>query len=147
MNRKAKHAVLLAALLAGLAAIASCAVHPSVAARHPVEVPTMPVCSECHRDGRATLDHRADFIDRHRFYAAQQNQICVACHAESFCADCHAHQEEMKPSDKYKDSPARSLPHRGDYLNQHKIDGAVNPASCFPCHGRQNNERCKLCHR
>jgi hypothetical protein len=27
-----------------------------------------------------------------------------------------------------------------------RIDGRINPASCFPCHGRQNNERCKVCH-
>jgi hypothetical protein len=147
MNTKGTHAVLLAVLLAGLAAMASCAVHRSVAARHPVEVLTMPICSECHKDGRTTLDHRADFISRHRFYAAQQQQLCNACHAESFCSDCHGNKEELKPSDKYKDSPARSLPHRGDYLNQHKIDGTINPASCFPCHGRQNNGRCRVCHR
>lgn len=146
MHTKTNHRPLLVMLLAGLASLASCAVHQSVVARHPVEVLTMPICGECHKDGRTALDHRDDFINRHGFYAAQQQQICNACHAEAFCFDCHADKEELKPSDKYKDSPARSFPHRGDYLNQHKIDGKVNPASCFPCHGRRNNGRCRVCH-
>ena len=125
----------------------ACAAHQSMAKKHPMEVQGMPVCSTCHTDGRAALDHNTDFITRHKFYASQQKMTCELCHAPAFCADCHAHKEELKPSDKYKDAPQRTMPHRGDYLNQHKIDGKLNPASCFPCHGRQNNERCKQCHR
>jgi hypothetical protein len=135
--------LLLAVFLAGLFA---CATHQSMAKAHPVEITTAPHCGECHTDGRAALDHTPDFATRHKFYAAQQRQTCSLCHRPAFCADCHANKEELKPSDKYKDAPARTMPHRGDYLTQHKIDGRVNPASCFPCHGRQNNERCKVCH-
>lgn len=116
--------------------------------RHPVEVSSPVICSNCHTDQRAMLDHGSDFAaKRHKFYAAQNGQACGLCHREAFCADCHAHKEELKPSDKYRDAPERTLPHRGDYLNQHKIDGRINPSSCFPCHGRQNNERCRVCHR
>jgi len=125
----------------------ACAQTASIAAWHPVEVPSQPMCSDCHTDSRAALNHTSDYSTRHKFYAAQNRQTCGVCHKESFCADCHAHKEELKPSDKYKDSPERALPHRGDYLTQHKIDGRINPASCFPCHGRQNNERCQVCHR
>jgi hypothetical protein len=140
------------ALILGLLALSgtllfSCAVHQSVATKHPVEIQGMPQCSECHSDWKAALDHRSDYINTHKFYASQQQQACAVCHEESFCADCHAHKEEIKPSDKFKDAPERALPHRGDYLNQHKIDGRLNPASCVPCHGRQNNERCMVCHR
>ncbi len=125
----------------------ACAHTASMAARHPVDVPSMPLCSDCHSDYRAALNHTSDFSTRHRFYASQSRQTCGVCHKESFCSDCHAHKEELKPSDKFKDSPERALPHRGDYLTQHKIDGRINPSSCFPCHGRQNNERCQVCHR
>jgi len=125
----------------------ACAQTTSMAAWHPGEISSPPICSECHTDGRAALNHTSDFSTRHKFYAMQNSQTCTVCHKESFCSDCHAHKEELKPSDKYKDSPEMSLPHRGDYLGQHKIDGRINPASCFPCHGRQNNERCKACHR
>ena len=145
-NIKIKFLVLL--LMPVLAVVLfACAHTQSMATKHPVEVERMPICSDCHTDWRAAFNHTADFYTRHRFSAAQSKQACIICHKESFCSDCHAHKEELKPSDKYKDSPDLALPHRGDYLNQHKIDGRINPAACFPCHGRQNNERCKACHR
>ena len=147
MRTTARSIVLVFLGLLSAAVLVACATHQSLAKKHPMEVQGMPVCSTCHTDGRAALDHNTDYITRHKFYASQQRMTCDLCHVPSFCADCHAHKEELKPSDKYKDAPQRSLPHRGDYLNQHKIDGKLNPASCFPCHGRQNNERCKACHR
>ncbi len=143
-----KITVMLLLLLPLLAIVLyACANTASMAVRHPVEVDAPALCSVCHTDGRSAMDHSEDYGTRHRFLAAQNSRTCGVCHAEAFCADCHAHKEELKPSDKYKDSPERALPHRGDYLTQHKIDGKINPASCFPCHGRQNNERCTACHR
>ncbi len=146
MNKALKAAVLIILAAMYAAILVACATTVSIAAKHPAEVEGMPVCSDCHDDWRANLDHRQDYIKRHGFYAAQQARTCELCHARSFCADCHANKEELKPSDKYKDAPQRTMPHRGDYINQHKIDGKLDPASCFPCHGRQNNERCKECH-
>ncbi len=147
MKQSFKLTVLFCLAAALFAVLAACAQTASLAARHPVEVERMPICSDCHTDGRSALNHTADFTTRHKFYAMQQKATCTVCHAESFCSDCHAHKEELKPSDKYKDSPDIAMPHRGDYLTQHQIDGRINPASCFPCHGRQNNERCSVCHR
>ena len=145
---RAVRTIILGSLAAMFAAvIAACATTPSLPPKHPMEVEGMPLCSECHTDWRANLDHRQDYISRHRFYASQQARTCELCHLRSFCADCHANKEELKPSDKFKDTPERTMPHRGDYISQHMIDGKLNPASCFPCHGRQNNERCKVCHR
>ncbi len=140
-----KMVVLLTLLM--VSGIYACAHTPSMGALHPVEVTGLPMCSDCHQDARGSLDHTSDFTARHRFYAEQQSRTCTVCHKESFCSDCHAHNDELKPSDKYKDSVERTLPHRGDYLNQHKIDGRINPASCMKCHGRSNNERCLVCHR
>ena len=118
------------------------------AMKHPTEVEVPALCSTCHQDWRGALDHTAEFGKfRHRFMAQQYGDSCKVCHVESFCSDCHAHREFLKPSDKFKDSPERDLPHRGDYINQHKIDGRVDPTSCMKCHGRQNNERCKTCHK
>ena len=88
-----------------LVVLAACATHQSLAKKHPMDVQGMPLCSTCHTDGRAALDHNADYITRHKFYAAQQKATCDLCHAPAFCADCHAHKEELKPSDKYKDAP------------------------------------------
>jgi hypothetical protein len=147
MKNKAVQITFLLLLPALMAVLVACAHTQSIASKHPMEVTGFPICSDCHTDGRAALDHVNGFSTRHKFYAAQNRQTCAACHNESFCSDCHANKEELKPSEKFTESPERFLPHRGDYLNQHKIDGRINPASCFPCHGRQNNERCKACHR
>lgn len=130
-----------------VSAIYGCAEHRSLAVMHPVEVEAKPICSDCHTNDYASLSHTPDFSTAHRFYAEQKKMLCNVCHQESFCADCHARKERLKPSDKYKDSPERSLPHRGDYLSQHMIDGRINPALCFRCHGRNNNERCRTCHK
>ncbi len=130
-------------LLAGLYA---CATTASLQKTHPFEVEGPPKCSECHEDERASLNHNTDFEVRHKFYATQQRQMCNLCHQPFFCSDCHANKEEIKPSDKYKDAPSRFLPHRGDYLTRHRVDGRINPTSCLKCHGRNNNARCKRCH-
>lgn len=131
-----------------LSVLYACANTSSIYKTHPAEVTGMPDCTECHTDNWASLNHKAiGFYNKHRFYAEQQKSACSVCHQESFCVDCHAHKEEIKPSDKYKDAPERALPHRGDYLTQHKIDGRIDPASCVKCHGRSNNERCKTCHK
>ena len=140
--------MLIGLSIAFAAIVYACASTPSLATKHPGEEMTKaPICADCHTDWRTSMNHTSDYSTRHKFNAAQQKQVCDLCHAESFCADCHANREELKPSDKYKDSSERTMPHRGDYLTQHKIDGRINPASCFPCHGRQNNERCKVCHK
>jgi hypothetical protein len=147
INSYAKASILILLVSCLAAALFACAETTSLAKKHPMELDKAPICADCHTDERAALNHTSDYSIRHKFYAVQQKQTCELCHKQSFCADCHANKEELKPSDKYKDSPERALPHRGDYLTQHKIDGKMDPGSCFPCHGRQNNERCKLCHR
>lgn len=146
-NRQMKMLFIMLCPLIMVFGLYACAGTKSMEKAHPTEVTGMPICGDCHTDNRAALNHTNEFGIRHKFYAAQNRNMCAVCHKESFCADCHAHKEEIKPSDKYKDSPERSLPHRGDYLNQHKIDGRINPASCMKCHGRQNNERCRVCHK
>lgn len=114
---------------------------------HPMELKSAPACSECHNDDRSALDHTDYFAGKGHADFASQGSQCYMCHRESFCSDCHANKEELKPGDKFRDRPDRFFPHRGDYIAQHKIDGKINPAPCFRCHGRDNNERCRACHR
>jgi len=147
MNNKTIRLIFLLGLPAIISALYACATTASMAAKHPTEVDAPAICSKCHTDGRAAMDHTEDFGVRHKFFARQNSRSCTVCHTQAFCSDCHAHKEELKPSSKNADAPGRMMPHRGDYLNQHKIDGKLNPASCFPCHGRQNNERCRVCHK
>lgn len=111
-------------------------------------------CTECHEDQikgvlkpYTAFSHSAAFVKNHRFYASSDERLCAACHKGSFCNDCHANELEIKPSVKLGDRPDRELVHRGDYLTLHKIDGRIDPASCYKCHGRTNNEQCVACHR
>lgn len=125
-----------------------------VTGRHPIELTEKPRCTECHGvDAEVGMkpievyNHDVDWTSRHRFFASKGVQLCDVCHQVSFCTDCHAYKEQLKPSDKHSESPEQWLPHRGDYLFQHRIDGRLDPTSCFRCHGRQNNEICRRCHK
>jgi hypothetical protein len=144
--------------LAGLFALAACAqikALPNLPASHPEELSSGPVsCSECHEDQRkgtmkpyAAFNHSRAFVTNHRFYAATDDSLCVTCHKVSFCADCHTNKTEMKPALLNGNRPDRIMPHRGDFMTLHKIEGKLDPASCYRCHGRANNERCVACHR
>ena len=111
-------------------------------------------CSECHEDQQkgtmksfASFNHSAVFVKNHGHYAATDDRLCASCHKSSFCTDCHTNKTEIKPSLLYGNRPDRELPHRGNYMTLHKIEGKLDPSSCYRCHGRSNNERCMACHR
>jgi hypothetical protein len=124
-------------------------VFPSV---HPEWLePGRPICSDCHEEnGRivySRFNHTIRFTDNHRQLASQYEQACAMCHQQRFCNDCHGVRMEGKPSDRDRTSTYRRTPHRGDYLSRHRIDGRVDPTSCFRCHGNpKTSERCKKCH-
>lgn len=149
MRRKSFTSLIVAILFSAVigAALYACAGGQSLATKHPIEINRSQLCSDCHTDDRALLNHTPDFNVRHGFFASQKKGVCNLCHRESFCQDCHANKEEIKPSDKFKTSPDRVFPHRGDYITRHKIDGKIYPALCVKCHGRRNNARCKACHK
>jgi len=136
-----------AALLAALT-IAACAGPQSRVSVHPEQLTEAPRCSACHDAGETPpLDHGPDWVRAHADLARQNARTCELCHRPSWCADCHGAKEEIKPSDKRASRPATAAPHRGDYIYQHRIDGRLDPASCFACHGRKNDWRCTQCHR
>lgn len=135
---------LFPSLLAGILACAGAKSTPRV---HPEEVQGRPQCSACHETQMQRFDHAIEFVGTHRTLAAQDQQVCEVCHQPSFCADCHSAKEELKPSSKSWERPGNGSPHRGDYVTQHRIDGRLNPAPCFGCHGRKNEWRCRECHR
>ena len=111
-------------------------------------------CTECHDDSQkgtlkslTAFNHTKVFVKNHRYYASTDDRLCSVCHKPSFCANCHTGQVEMKPSTKYGYRPDREMPHRGNFMTLHKIEGKLDPASCYRCHGRANNGRCIACHR
>ncbi|WP_298432672.1 cytochrome C [Geobacter sp.] len=149
----------LCAAFAGAMALAACthviSQETSLPSWHPEALGEGRVdCSECHEDKvkgvlkpYASFSHTPVFVKNHRFYAGEDGRLCATCHKPSFCTDCHANELEIKPSIRYGNRPDRELVHRGDYLTRHRIDGKIDPTSCFKCHGRTNNEQCVACHR
>jgi len=127
MMRRAFAANLLGAvLLALLFGCSAVSKTPSVPPKHPEDLPAGRVnCLECHENvSTGAL----------KPYGA-------------FCQTCHAGKEELKPNVKMGDRPDRMAPHRGDYLVAHRIDGRLDPGSCFRCHGNKNDVKCKQCHK
>lgn len=135
------------ALVGALAVIGACATMKSLPARHPEEVTGAPRCSECHEDWQTAYDHTPAFVQGHGAAAAGARELCGSCHRQSFCADCHAYRDEISPVEKKAGAPEALVPHPRNYLLQHRVDGRLNPASCFRCHGRRNDTRCVQCHR
>ena len=137
----------LAAALAAAALLGACAGPTSAVRVHPEKVEGAAVCTSCHDADRAAYDHDAAWMRSHGKAAVRDQRSCELCHQQSTCADCHGMKEEIKPSVKRSSRFDAETPHRGDYLTQHRIDGRVDPASCYPCHGRKNEARCRTCHR
>jgi hypothetical protein len=144
-----------AGLLFFLAACAEMGALPSLPVSHPeaLAIGQQVNCAECHEDQqKGTLkpykafNHSPDFVKNHRFYAASDDRLCSTCHKSSFCNDCHTNKVQLKPSTKFGNRPDREMQHRGNFMTMHKIEGKLDPASCYRCHGRANNERCIQCH-
>jgi hypothetical protein len=95
----------------------------------------------------ANFRHSGVFINSHGTYARQGQNLCSSCHKPEFCQTCHAGKEELKPNTKMGDRPDRKAPHRGDYTVTHRIDGRLDPGSCYRCHGNKSDSRCKQCHK
>jgi len=109
-------------------------------------------CLDCHDGDEDEFNfrqfiHILSFAEDHRLIANHSSRICYKCHKSSYCSECHGIGIELKPSIKYQTDVQRRLPHRGDYLSRHRIDGRMDPVSCYRCHGNQKTSKvCKSCH-
>lgn len=135
--------------------LAACATTYQLPVQHPAEAELskrLPICTDCHdaQDENIVYDrfsHTLTWADNHRFAAYQQEQVCSMCHQQSFCNDCHGVRVELKPSTRNPDQTYRRMPHRGDFLSRHRIEGRMNPTSCFRCHGNPKTaQTCAPCH-
>lgn len=147
MARLLKPALAATVLLGAAVFLGACAGPRSTALVHPEKLESAPLCTECHDADKAVYDHDARWMKSHGPAAIRDQRGCELCHQVSSCADCHGNREEIKPTAKRPSRFDPARPHRGDYLTQHRIDGRLDPASCFSCHGRKNERRCLVCHK
>jgi hypothetical protein len=156
MSKKSTaYILLIASALLALAACASLNGGFGLTGKHlsAEDLGTKPMnCLDCHEAKGDPIPfgrfvHNSYFMENHRQEAYQYEQVCSFCHQTSFCNDCHATRVELKPSIKNQTDTDRRMQHRGDYLSRHRIDGRIDPTSCFRCHGNPKNaQTCAPCH-
>ena len=119
---------------------------------HPDEGEDLKNCMGCHDADDPEFpyqrfDHTPQFPGHHGNTARQNASVCNMCHDQQFCTDCHGVGVALKPSVKKHNAIRQNMPHRGDYLSRHRIDGRIDPTSCFRCHGSPRTQRsCQACH-
>ncbi|MBX3206927.1 MAG: cytochrome c family protein [Labilithrix sp.] len=128
-----------------------CHQHPDSAARGDAKS----ACDTCHVKGGAAeggrlkttfasgvmnpprwmhnAQHAPDFIQRHKYVAANDSQFCSNCHKEEYCTGCH--DGRVRP---------RSI-HPADYLNMHATEARLAMQKCTSCHREQSF--CLGCHQ
>lgn len=118
-------------------------------------------CDGCHATGTApalptTMKfdqpqlaglHRAGFRARHSDEARAQPGLCLTCHSENTCQECHR-ARGVGPGAK----GARS-PHPPNWLSptkgggEHGAQARIDPVSCAGCHGGAGEQLCVGCHK
>lgn len=129
----------------------TCHQHPDAAARGDAKS----ACETCHLKGGASeggriktvfasgtlspprwmhnAEHGPDFVQRHKYVAANDSAFCATCHKEESCTACH--DGRVRP---------RSI-HPGDYLSMHAVEGRLAMQKCTSCHREQSF--CLGCHQ
>jgi hypothetical protein len=128
-----------------------CHQHPEAASRGEAKA----ACETCHLKGGAAdsgrlkttfasgtmtpprwlhnAQHGADFVQRHKYVAANDSQFCGNCHKEDYCVACH--DGRVRP---------RNI-HPADYINMHATEARLATQKCTSCHREQSF--CLTCHQ
>lgn len=129
----------------------ACHRHPDAAARGEAKAS----CETCHIKGGAkeggrlkttfaggkllpprwlqNAQHTVDFVQRHKYVAANDSELCASCHKEESCAECH--DGRVRP---------RGI-HPNDYLDMHAVEARLATQRCASCHREQSF--CLTCHQ
>jgi len=120
-------------------------------------------CSGCHGvttpglparlafdDPRLSGLHRAGFKSRHALESRDQPGLCVTCHSEASCQECHTREHV---GSKLLGSGATSGPHPKGWIGGgrggggHGTAARLDPMSCAGCHGGAGEQLCVGCHK
>ena len=153
INKVHQFLIIIVAFLAiGLLASSSWAQDGSLPLQHSEEEGDLRRCSQCHDTETGEFpyrryEHTPLYGENHRLSAVGSQRVCEMCHQPSFCSDCHGAGTGLRPFLKNHGETRRRMPHRGDYLTRHRIEGRLNPGKCFRCHGRPKASAvCRPCH-
>jgi len=125
----------------------TCHSQSQCASCHGVNVAVLPTRLHFDRPQLSGL-HRAGFRSRHGREAQVDGALCVTCHTENSCNDCHA-EVGLKAGG----GGLGRNPHPPGWLTQGAGGGEHGPAarrdpvSCAGCHGGAGEQLCVDCHR
>ncbi|MCC6751101.1 MAG: hypothetical protein IT371_25835 [Deltaproteobacteria bacterium] len=107
-------------------------------------------CAGCHENlqqqrlrALAGIRHGPGFAKDHGTQARQKVAVCVQCHDQTFCSDCHAQTNFATAAVRFPEEVDRGFIHRGDFLGRHAIEARATPGTCMKCHGQK---QCRSCH-
>jgi Cytochrome c7 and related cytochrome c len=117
-------------------------------------------CAACHGGGavpalptklafdeiRLSGLHRAGFRSRHAEEARADPGLCVTCHTENSCIDCHVAQG-VAPGAEARSPHPRGWISTGPGGGEHGTQARIDPVSCAGCHGGAGEQLCINCHR
>jgi hypothetical protein len=110
------------------------------------------MCVNCHTDMRSVglkpisrFSHEGDFLRDHKNYTWSETGVCIQCHSQDDCMECHAdNSDELTASMKFHGRTDRQWVHGPDYMSRHFIEARNDPALCITCH---RSSFCESCHR
>lgn len=126
----------------------TCHSQSQCASCHGVNVAALPTRLHFDRPQLGGL-HRAGFRSRHGREALADGALCVTCHTENSCNECHA---EVGLSAGASTGLARN-PHPAGWLTlgggggDHGPAARQDPVSCAGCHSGAGEQLCVDCHR
>ena len=124
----------------------TCHSEEECASCHAVNVPVLAARKAFDRPRLAGL-HRAGFRSRHGREARIDPGLCITCHSEETCRQCHSESGLSASGD-----PGRN-PHPPGWVgitassNRHGIEARRDPVSCAGCHSGAGEALCVDCHR
>jgi hypothetical protein len=130
----------------------------------PESYPAMAVCLDCHQaeftEARCVPCHRQDRLaqlvpqsfmrhdaawpKRHGVASKHGRRLCVQCHSETQCADCHAMGQPLTLAARSPDAVTADRVHRGDFLARHAMEARSTPTRCLRCHTSQSCDGCHV---
>ncbi len=118
-------------------------------------------CSGCHGvstpglPARLAFDqprlsglHRAGFRSRHALESRAQPGLCITCHSEASCQECHSREHVGAGVGGGGVSPhPRGWTGGGRGSSGHGSAARLDPVACAGCHGGAGEQLCVGCHK
>lgn len=122
----------------------ACHTQRSCTGCHGVTVPVLPTRLRFDQPERADM-HRAGFSLRHALEARADPAMCVTCHTESSCRDCHARENVAAGQARGRSPHPPGWVGLPGQSNTHGRAARLDPVSCASCH-TGGEQLCVDCH-